>query len=89
MHSAILWVRPPDESERQKWPAFLATISRLEGNVALARLAENVWLVNFQDSPFAFARLVVAFEQHKLPYGILPLEHEPQWLPAAFDPKTI
>jgi len=53
------------------------------------RLAENVWLVNFQENPEPLARLVDAAAQHKLHYGIFQLEAAPQWVPASFDPKTI
>jgi hypothetical protein len=35
---------------------------------AVIRLAENVWQVDFQQSPTAFARLVSGFAQHHLEY---------------------
>jgi hypothetical protein len=89
MHSAIIWVKPPDDVADQDWVGFSRAISTVRGNPGLSRLAENVWLVNFQQAPSAFARIVAACDHHKFYYGILPLEHVPQWLPAGFDPKTI
>jgi hypothetical protein len=91
MHSAIVVVKLPEHD--QQWPLFMATVlketapphSELEG---AQRLAENVWLVNFQTNPATFARLVDAAVRHRYSYGILPLDAEPQWLPGGFDPKT-
>jgi hypothetical protein len=28
-------------------------------------------------------------KSRKITYGVLPFEHEPEWLPGGFDPKTI
>jgi hypothetical protein len=88
MHSAILSVTMPAPGHDGdiKWRAFLATIAPFENDQAVAQLGPNVWQVNFQQSPAAFAHFVAAFELHKLPYGILPLADAPQWLPASFHP---
>ena len=51
------------------------------------QLAENVWQVNFQDNPGAFARLVSCAMHHQLNYGILQPEDAPIWHPASFQPK--
>ncbi len=59
----------------------------LQKQKGVARLAENAWLVNFQENPAALARLVSSAVKHRVPYGILQLDAAPQWLPAGFDPK--
>jgi hypothetical protein len=79
----------PDEHDRQSWPNFTADIEPKLRNVAGAkRLAENVWQVNFQESPRALAWLVALADRRGLSYGILPLDAAPQWLPGDFDPST-
>ena|SRR5712692_4442761 len=88
MHSAIIWVHPPDDFAGEKWQGLLQSTRPLKNSPAVSQLAENVWLVNFQEAPALFARLVAACDHHKFSYGILPLEHEPQWLPAGPGPKT-
>lgn len=90
MHSTIVAVKAPadDHQGRQSWAAFLATIASLESNQAARRLDQLVWLINFQESPAAFARLIDGCEKHGLTYGILPLADEPQWIPASFGQRT-
>src|SRR5271156_393177 len=99
MHSAIVIINMPEKHETEghhpKWLAFLADIYRasepmlvsLEDQEGVLRLAENVWQVNFQSNPGAFARLVSGAMHHKLTYGILQLKDEPVWHPASFHPK--
>jgi hypothetical protein len=98
MHSAIVVIKMPDQPHtapsNQKWLAFMADVDHLRHREqdhvqepkGVARLAENVWLVNFLDNPAALARLVSCAAQHRLPYGILQLDAAPQWLPAGSDP---
>jgi hypothetical protein len=82
MHSAIVTVEltPETDAGKQTWLAFSATIAKLQGNPAAQQLGPNVWQVDFQQSPAALAWLVVACEQHQLPYQILPLDSEPGWI---------
>jgi hypothetical protein len=93
MHSAIVAVEFPTQggpsTQREGWQAFLASIAKLEGNEAVARLGENVWQIDFQLYPGGLGTLIAACEQHDFRYGILPLADAPEWLPAEFDPGTI
>lgn len=89
MHSA-LFVAKVSGLTPEKWGAFLLKAeigSRIYPGAF--RLAENVWLLNFQDYPASLPRLVTVADVQEVPYGILPFEHEPQWLPVGFDPNTI
>lgn len=100
MHSAIVVVEMPDaphdRSVSHKWQSFMAEANSLrtdkpaplDKQKGVARLGENVWLVNLQENPAALARLVYFAVEFEFPYGILPLGDEPQWLPAGFDPRT-
>jgi hypothetical protein len=89
MHSALFVAKIP-ENERQDWAAYLGLIDQKIGkDKSATRIAENVWIVNFQTSPAALGWLVTSAERQGIPYGILPFDAEPQWLPAGFDPKTI
>jgi hypothetical protein len=99
MHSAIVVINMPEKLEttahHPKWLAFLKSTSLAAEPMAVAlgeeagvlHLAENVWQVNFQDNPGAFARLVSCAMHHQLSYGILQLENAPTWHPASFRPK--
>jgi hypothetical protein len=89
MHSAIIVVKLP--ADNQRWSLFLATVQGTEAPRAEKwhRLAENVWLVNFQENPEVLARLIDAAARHQLPCGILPLDDAPRWLPVSLDPMTI
>jgi hypothetical protein len=89
MHSAIVVVRMPQDTQdgRTRWRNFCADVVSLDTNPASKRLGENVWQVDFQQSPAALALLVSESAQHELHYGILPLADAPQWLPAGFDPR--
>ena len=88
MHSILFVATIPDRGH--DWAEFveLATmkLSHCEGVV---RLAENVWLLNLQKSVAPLGWLVATAEQKAVAYGALPFEHEPEWLPAGFDPRTI
>jgi len=88
--NVIVMAKLPGEGHgaRQSWQALLATIEPITKDAAIRRLAENVWQVDFQQLPSSFARLIFSIAQHKLQYGILPLEHPPHWLPLGFDPSV-
>jgi hypothetical protein len=99
MHSAIVVInmseRHESEGHHPKWLAYLADLSRacepmvssLEEQEGVSRLAQNVWQIDFQDNPGAFARLVSCAMHHNLTYGILQLKDAPVWHPASFHPK--
>jgi hypothetical protein len=73
-----------------RWGQFIANVRndiRSQGGVA--RLGENVWLVDMMQSAQTLACLVYWAGLEKLAYGLLPIQREPQWLPEAFDPKII
>lgn len=90
MHSALFFVNLPDNIHQQEWFGFLNDVKlKLQNEKNAKRLAENVWLVNFQNSPAALSWLVSFAERHGFHYGILQLDAEPQWLPAGFDPTSI
>lgn len=89
MHSA-LFVAKVANTLPATWRTFLEKAKvglRTYKNVL--RLAENVWIVDLQKNPAPFGHLVAAADAAGVPYGILPFEYEPQWLPVGFDPKTI
>jgi hypothetical protein len=89
MHSALFVAKIPG-LERHNWAGFLGAVAQhLRDEKSAMRLAENVWLVNFQASPSALSWLVTSAERHDTTYGILPFVDEPQWLPVGFDPNTI
>jgi hypothetical protein len=82
MQSAIIYAVIPEgsRSTQQSAERLLAAISTLKGNEAVKKLGDFVWQVDFRSSPNGLALLVQAFEQFGLPYGILPLSNEPQWI---------
>jgi hypothetical protein len=89
LHSALFVAAVPDN--KQVWQNF---IDAVDGKAALrpqaiVRLAENIWLLLVRETPAPLGWLVSYAELHKIRYGILPFEREPEWLPAGFDPKTI
>jgi hypothetical protein len=87
MHSAIFYAKPT--SHREKWEEFLRVVDhQIAKDKNVVRLAENVWLLNVRESPSALGYLIGFADRSGLPYGILPFEREPVWLPASFDPRT-
>jgi hypothetical protein len=100
MHSAIVVIKIPEllhtEAQSQRWANYVGEVDDLiKGKqeplgqqTGVARLGENVWLVNVQQNPAAVARLVYFATQYRLDYGILPLDGAPQWLPVGADPRT-
>ncbi|MGO9619817.1 MAG: hypothetical protein ACLPT6_00235 [Desulfobaccales bacterium] len=89
MHSA-LFVARISGVEPNKWERFLKTAKvELHTYPNVSCLAENVWVVNFQENPAPLSYLVSAADAVGVLYGILPFEHAPEWLPGGFDPNTI
>ncbi len=101
MHSAIVVINMPEKQEVEghhpKWVACLADLNRasepivtaIDDQAGVLRLAENVWQIDFQGNPGAFARLISCAMHHGLGYGILQLEEAPVWHPAAFHPHPL
>ncbi len=85
MHSAIVAVELP--GDKRQWSAFQAAIQTIEGNQAVSLLGENVWQIDFQKAPLAFALLVKGAEDLRLPYRILSFDAEPRWLRVVPNPK--
>jgi len=89
MHSALFVARVSGVLP-EKWQNFLERAkAELRTYPGVSRLPENVWIVEFQENPAPLSYLVSAADALKVHYGILPFEHELQWLPVGFDPKTI
>jgi hypothetical protein len=98
MNAAIVVIKMPellhDEVISQRWETFLGEVNYLrrtspdpiDRQAGVGRLAENVWQVDLQQNPAALARLVYFATEFGFPYGILPLDGVPQWLPGGFDP---
>jgi hypothetical protein len=92
MHSAIIYAvfaENPRHDERQRGAVFLGHIAKLDGNKSVAQLGEYVWQVNFRESPGALALIVAACEQLAIPYRILPLDAEPQWIRHDPSPQSV
>ena len=88
MHSALFVAQIG--RDRRKWSDFLSGAKvGFMTYPGVLRLAENVWLVNFQESPVSLSRFVCAADVHGVLYGILPFEHAPEWLPVGLDSNTI
>lgn len=86
MHSVLVIIKVTDA---EKWETFLANLEpSIEQATGVYRPAENVWLLNLQKSVAPLEWLVSQAEKRGLPYGILQLADEPQWLPAGFDPTS-
>jgi hypothetical protein len=88
MHSVLFVATPIDR--RGDWSEFLTRADMKVGREkGVYRLSENVWLVNMKTSPSVLGRLISLADAQTVPYGLLPFEHEPEWLPAGFDPTSI
>jgi hypothetical protein len=86
MHSAIVAVTMPDR--QSGWDEFTSAVAtKLKDGPTVRRLGENVWQINFQQTPALLSWLIVLCDRNGLEYEILPLETEPKWLPVASDPK--
>jgi hypothetical protein len=98
MNAAIVVIKMPEllhnETVSQKWANFIGEVDAqrqqspdpIDRQAGVGRLGENVWQVDLQQNPTALARLVYFATEFGFPYGILPLDGAPQWLPAGFDP---
>jgi hypothetical protein len=51
------------------------------------RLAEAVWLVNFQADTAPLGWMIAEAERRQISYRMLVFPNAPQWLPVGFDPK--
>lgn len=89
MHSVLFVAFIPQEPS-DDWGRFVSNVqSKIRQDKNALRLAENVWLLNLQGSVAPLGWLVAAAETTKVPYGLIPFQNAPEWLPAGFDPKTI
>jgi len=88
MHSTLFIAAIP--SQHDDWSRFLDGVDqKLSQAKDVARLAENVWLLNVRETIEPFGELVSLAQRMGISYGLLPFEREPEWLPADFDPNTI
>jgi hypothetical protein len=88
MHSALFVANVPEAHDG--WPKFLEIVqTKVRPSKDALRLAENVWLLNLQESVAPLGWLVAQADRFAIPYGILPFENKPEWLPAGFYPSTI
>jgi phage terminase large subunit-like protein len=93
MHSALIVAYPRADRHRSEqdraWSAFEdqfhKQVERAEG---VTRLSRNVWLIDLTISPSPLGCIVAAAQEYEFPYGILPFDEAPKWLPANFDPKA-
>lgn len=89
MHTA-LFVAAPLSAKHKDWSDFLDYVEgKIQPSKYALRIAENVWLLNLQESVAPFGWLVSLAEKHGVSYGILPFERAPEWLPVGFDPTSI
>ena len=80
MHAIVLienWYSV-DHTERQN---FAATVAPIAHNTAVRKLDENLWQIDFQESPAPLGLLIAACERHLIPYRVLVLEQSPAWSP--------
>jgi hypothetical protein len=85
MHSALFVAT--EMPQQTDWENFLTAVAtKLQTARNIERLAENIWLVNFQISPSALGWLISLAEQRGVDYRILQLDAAPQWLPV--DPNS-
>ena len=80
MHAIVLienWYSA-DQTERQN---FAATVAPIAHNTAVRKLDENLWQIDFQESPAPLGLLIAACERHLIPYRVLVLEQSPAWSP--------
>ncbi len=88
MHSALFVGHVP--KDKTVWGQFVSVIAaKLKHQKGVAPLSENVWLVNFHQSPSALAWLIAYAEDRNISYGVLQFERPPEWLPVGFDPSSI
>ena len=87
MHSA-LFVAELHRSH-PSWSPFLSNVhektQQIEG---IARLGENVWLLDLTTSVEALGVLIYQSHILEIRYAIIPFDEKPQWLPASYSPTT-
>jgi hypothetical protein len=71
MHSAIFVAKVLEKGPREA-----------KASQRCRAAAENVWLVNLQESVAPLGWLVALSEQRGVSYRILPFQAAPEWLPA-------
>jgi hypothetical protein len=88
MHSALFVAAEPT-TPSQDWYDFLGDADKTVYTTQhVERLAKNVWLVNFQNAPYALGYLISFAERRSISYRILPLADEPQWVPGVGPHRT-
>jgi hypothetical protein len=87
--SALFTASIPDNGST--WENFLGTLYQAiqKHEEQFSRISENVWILDLKSSMAPLGFLIAACERYAIPYGIVPFDDEPQWLPGGFDPKTI
>ena len=69
MHSAIFVAVEPT-TPSQEWFGFLGDADKtVHTTQHVERLGKNVWLVNFQNAPYALGYLISYAERHTIPYN--------------------
>ena len=88
MHTALFVASVTSKS--LDWTAFLEAVNgKLKQAKGVLRLAENVWMLNLQESVESLGVLIYFAETKGIAYGVLAFERAPQWLPGSFDPSTL
>lgn len=88
LHSILFVASFPDRDI--DWEAFTQEVDKKVSQARnVARLAENVWMIDLTISVAPLGWLVAVAEQKAISHGLLPFDDEPRWLPVGFDPKTI
>lgn len=82
MHSAIIYAILPSNEQQYRDEAMIlrTAVAKATAHKSVKQLGDFAWEVNFQEGPDALGLLVYAIEQRKLPYAILPIAAEPQWI---------
>ena len=88
MHSMLFVATISQQSA--DWRPFVqnvdAYLKKLKG---VARLAENIWLLDLTASASPLGILIHEAELLRIPYGLLSFDEAPQWLPASYNPTPI
>lgn len=88
MHSALFVAHvPKDKAVWNQFATFVAAQHKHQKGIV--GLSDNVWLVNFHQSPSGLAWLIAYAEDRNISYGVLQFEKPPEWLPVGFDPASI
>jgi len=79
MHTAIFHVVAPENPTYEQKQQF-DNFCKATRTIRSPQLGLHVWQVNFQRLPGDLGRLIDACERHAIPYRILALSEEPQWI---------